>query len=262
MLNKKPRSWSDINVSQYKEIFKLKRDDFEEEDEYNIHLLSIVTDTSIEEIEEIDFDDYQFLLSSISFVYYPPTRPCKEVIQTSAGPLYYLKDYNTISIGEFIDLENLFTNNIIDNLSTIFSIVYRVKDIKNSLLFLDTFEPYGDWIFHRSPLFDGISINEVYGIINDYIAFRSAFYENYEGLFDGTPSDDGEETYDENQSVLSRAENAKEEQRQKSLHKWGWDLFLYKLTKNDPTKMEEVTKMPLIQAMNILSMKKELGLPD
>ena len=65
-----------------------------------------------------------------------------------------------------------------------------------------------------------------------------------------------------NESIISKSQRINEEKRQKSLKKWGWDIFLLRLAQNDSTKISKVTSMQLLQAFNVLSMKKELGLPD
>jgi hypothetical protein len=139
--------------------------------------------------------------------------------------------------------------------------LYRQKDIKNSLLFPDTFEPYGNWIYHRESLFNNISVGDVFGVVQTFIDFRTNLLEQYDGLFDTGISQE-EEEFDVNESVIERAEKRKEEDRQKKLMKWGWDIFLLRLAQNDSTKMDSVTTMPLLQALNILSMKRELEIND
>lgn len=261
MVNSRPNSWNEITVAKFVELYSLNRDEFKTEDEYNIHLLSILTDTDVEELEEIEFEEYENLLRSISFIRTLPSKPPKHYVKTEAGLLHLKDNFNTLTIGEFVDLENLFTQGYIKNLPIILAILYRQKDIKKSLLYLDRFEPYGDWIFHRAQLFYDLPITEVYGICNKYLEFRTDIFEKYSGLFDEV-GDDSEEAFDENESVIARAEKRKEEARQKSLKKWGWDVFILRLAQNDPIRLDEATKIPLLQALNILAMKKELGIQE
>jgi len=252
-----PKSWNDISVSQYQEIYDTENN----EGGFNIHLLSVIADISVEEIEELPYDEYVQMFDDISFINTPPRSIPKPFITTPAGLLYLINDLNQIQLGEFIDLENLFTQGFIKNIQVILAILYRQKEMKKSLLYVDEYEKYGDWIFHRAPLFNDININDVYGVIPKYLEFRTNILESYSGLFDESGSDE-EEEFDPNESVIARSERRKEEGRQKSLKKWGWDIFLLKIAQNDPTKLDLATKMPLLQALNILSMKKELGLPD
>jgi len=48
--------------------------------------------------------------------------------------------------------------------------------------------------------------------------------------------------------------------KEKRLEKWGWNSLILKLADNDILKVEQVSKLPLIQCFNILAMRVELGL--
>lgn len=258
MVNIIPNSWSDVSVSRFQELYELEN--MITDDEKNDLLLSILCDTALDEIEALDYNEYQTLLSKLSFINQLPNRTAKDFIHTKAGTLYRIKNLSTISLGEFIDLENLITSNHIQNLKTILSIFYRqIIKSEKPLLFPDKIEEYGDWIFHRESLFDDIRIIDVYGIIQEYLNFRKDLYERYEGLFDGDGTED-DSPIDENESIISKAERIKEEKKQKSLKKWNFDLILYRLSKQNPLKIDETAKMPVIQAFNVLSMCKELNL--
>jgi len=256
MLNKEPKTWSDITVQQFIDLNELNSMEFEIEDEYNVHLLSIITDTSIDEINQLEYDKFNELVEQFNFIRKLPTRQPSPIINTSAAQ-FHLVSFNELSIGEFIDLEYFFTNDYIVNLKTILAILYRQKTIHNSPLILDEFEDYGNWIFHREPLFEEICIGEVYGILPNYIKFRTDFFEKYDGLLGGPVEDDDEPIQGE--SIVSRAERIKENERQKSINKWGWDMFLYQLANNDVSRINEASKINLVQAFNSLSMKRELG---
>jgi len=252
-----PKSWANITVTQFKEIFIYKKDEFETIEDYYSQILSVVTDLSIDEIDGIDHSQFIEYIENIDFIYKMPNKIPKPYIETKAGKLYLKDNFNELTIGEFIDIENLLTQNYIQNINLLLSIFYRQKTDNSSLLFLDAFEKYGNWIYHRAPLFNNVSILDVYGVINKYLIFRKDFFERYAGLFDDSVVD--EEDIDETDSI-SKSEKMKDEEKQKNIKKWSWDLLIYKLSKNDPIKFEEATTMSVIQAFNIFSMKKELGL--
>jgi hypothetical protein len=258
MLNKQPKSWTEITVTQFIELMTLDRSLFESPDELNVQIMSILCDSSVEEIEELDFNEYQQILTNLIFSINPPTKQPKVVITTDAGPLHLITDFNIITLGEFIDLENLFTQGYLENFQIILAILYRQKELKKSLLFPDKFEDYGDYIFHRGPLFDNVSINDVYAIIPNYLKWRTELFERYEGLFQSTPDDDYEVEINENDSIIERATKMKEDAKEKNLKKWGWDIFIMRLAGGDSTKFDAVTSMSLMGALNSLSMKKEL----
>lgn len=258
MVNIIPNSWNDVSVSRFQELYEIE--DIDGEDEKNNLLLSILCDTALDEIENLDYKEYELLINKLSFINQLPNRTAKDFIHTEAGTLFRITNLSTITLGEFIDLENLITSNHIKNLKSILSIFYRqIIKSEQPLLFQDRLEEYGNWIFHREPLFDDVRIIDVYGVIQEYLEFRKDLYERYEGLFDGDGTVN-EEPIDENESIISKAERMKEEKKQNSLKKWNFDLILYRLSKQNPLKIDETAKMPVIQAFNVLSMCKELKL--
>ncbi len=255
-----PKSWNDIDIDTFIELHLLSKDNQMDEDELNINISSILLDLSIQEIEELNYEVFKSIITDLGFLLTPPKDTYKQYISTPAGILYFNEDFNQYTIGEFIDLNNLFNTGCIPNLKVILSILYRVKTIKKSLLYPDEYEKYGNWIYHRESLFSEIKITDVYGIINKFIKYRENFFEIYQGLFEDPIDPDAEEPNLESMSHSERNEYKKAEAKEKTLHKWNWDILLYKLANNDPLKLEEATNINLIQAFNTLSMQKELNL--
>lgn len=243
---------NEITIEQYLEAKKLNNDD----ENYYVELLSILMDISMDEVEEIEFDIFEDLIEQTKKLDFFSKKP-KDKLRILDEDLYLIDNFYSITLGEFIDLENLFSQDYFNNLSVILAILYRKKIIYDSPWKLDEIEPYGDYIFKRSTLFNDVILNDVYGIIPKYISFRDDLYTKYEGLFEAKEPDDEEEIDVNN---LSRMEMNKETERQKNVKKWGWDALVFKLAGNNPLKIDEVYKMPLIMAFNILAMTKELGM--
>ena len=252
-----PNNWLTINVAQFIELFSLDLKDYETVDDYYIQILSILSNQSIEDIEDIEYDDFKQHIANLNFIYRLPTKQPSIKLNIEDTDLY-LMDLTQITIGEFIDLEYFITDGYTKNLSLILSILYRRKTIHNSSFIIDEFEPYGNWIYHRAPLFNDICINDVYGVITNYLTFRSNIFETYQGLFDN--EDPEELDIDDSESFKSKLEKTKANNEGKAVRKWGWDALLLKLAKNDPSRLNEVTGMPLIQALNVLSMVRELNI--
>ena len=251
------KSWSDINIKTFIELTNIKIENYSTEDDYNVDVISAISDLTREEIENMDYKQYQEILLNLNFLKKLPSSKYSQSLLVNNKRLDFIGDFNNLSVGEFIDLEHYFSNDYYQNLPIILAILFRFK-IKQDEWFPDKFEEYGDYIYHRAPLFNSININQVYGIIESYIKWRTDLFETYEGLFDSTVDED--EPYDEipNQNIIAKAEAVKEEKKQKAIKKWGWYIFLLRLANNDITKLDDVVKVNLIQALNILSCKKEL----
>lgn len=256
-------TWNDITVSQFIELNELKPEDCKDLDEFVLIRLSILFNTSPEEIGELYEPEFNEKLSQVSFLSKPPQNKCKPLLNLGEITLYKIEDFNTITIGEYIDLEHFFETDFIKNLKLILATVYRQKEIKNSPLFPDQFEKYGNYIFHRQDLFDQVKITDVYGVINEYITFRQNLMELYTGLFeDPVSTDEAEEEFNEFESIKERAQRRKEEEAEKNKQKWSWFYWLYKLAQENHISLDQASGIPLIEAFNIMAMKKELNIQD
>ena len=104
-------------------------------------------------------------------------------------------------------------------------------------------------------MFEDIKITNVYGVISKYLTFRSDIYKTYEGLFQE------KEDFDDDDSEYTKGMTTKEleaYQMENNVSKWSWELLLMKICNNDPLGIDKATEMPIIQALNILSMLREL----
>lgn len=261
-MNQQPKSWNDVSVAQYKEIYSIDRGDYNLMEKYQIQIFSILSDTEPEYFEDVSYPEFTKIQESFSFIQYKPTRPPSQKILTPAGELFLYDDFKKYTIGEWIDLEHFHKDSIEENLGIICTIFYRqLLPNPNPLLFTNKYEPYGDWIYLRESLFDSVPVGIVYGITTKFLEFRETLYADYSGLFDDVP-EESDDDIDPNESIIEKAKRIQEEQKDKLSEKWGWDLLLYRLAKMENKSIQEVTGMPLIQALNMLSMKKEMKLPD
>lgn len=261
-MNQQPKSWNNVTVAQYKDVYSLDVKEYSLIEKYQIQVFSILSDTEPEYFEDISFQEFSKIQESFSFIQYQPNRPPSQKITTQAGDLYLYDDFKKYTIGEWIDLEHFHEHSIEQNIGLIATIFYRqLIPSENKLLFLDKFEPYGDWIYLRESLFDDVPIGLIYGISTRFLDYRTKLYADYSGLFDDAPIDDDSDI-DPNESVIEKAKRIQEEKKDQLAKKWGWDLLLYRLAKMENKSIQEVTSMPLIQALNMLSMKKEMKLED
>jgi hypothetical protein len=238
---KKPNSWYNISIAQYKELIA-------ESPENELDVLSILLDTPLGELGDMNINDLQDYLSGLNFI--SESLPTTSIDFEINGDVFYKKDLNSLTVGEFIDLEYLFTNDYMDNLSKIVAIVWR-RELSNDRYNGQELEPYGMWLNKRGDIFeDEVGIGYVFPIITEYLKFRANIFKLYEGLFDGGGEDIDEEDIDE--------EETKRPKEKDNSGKWGWDIMLLKIANNDALKIEEASNIPLIQAFNVLAMRKEL----
>ena len=77
---------------------------------YQIDVLSALTDSNISDFEELDIDELGELTKQIKWINSDPSRRYKNKLDN-----YVLKPFSKLSLGEFIDLEYYFSNNYLEH---------------------------------------------------------------------------------------------------------------------------------------------------
>lgn len=241
-----PKSWSEIDVFQFKEIRSLYT--IEEAFTREVEILATLADINSDDLEDLDVEEVGAMLRDINFINSEPSKNYKHTLDH-----WMVKSISKLTVGEFIDLEYFFANDYIKHLTHIAAVRYKRHTVNE---WGDvTLEPYKYSPFDRSELFDEYCINDIYGLITEYLSFREGFMEKYELLFQ---ADEVEEEEEEPKPKTSQ--DVKAERENKSAIKWSWERLLYSLCQEDITKFDQVTDMPLVLTFNMLAMKKELNL--
>lgn len=236
-----PKNWSQITTNQFIELKALKEEDFGSLFLYNLEVLSIATDTDPDELDEIEPEVLVDYVYQLNFLRHEPSKTAVREIDN-----LYFKPFMNLTLGEFIDLEYYFSNDFVNNLTKICAICYRQQKVDewDNLIY----EPYRFNPEHYAYRFEWRPISETYGVVPEYLKFRTELMQSYENLFmpDIEESDDLD------------PEDLKEEQEEQKVKKWGWEKVIYDLAGEDITKADQITDLPLIMVLNFMSMKYEL----
>jgi len=246
-------SWNDFSVEKFQQLIIEFKENTEED---NIDILSFCLDVSPEEIEQLSYEDYVNYCNKMSFIYSTPSSKIYNSLQVK-NYNFYLKTFNDLTLGEYVDLEN-YVKEPIENLHLILAVMYRQMESGGDTLNPPQYEKYSHYVQHRSSLFKQANINFCYGIIEYFLKFRKEILEKYAGLFE---ENNNEELKEEELNKLNRTERIEvvnAEKQEKKRQKWGWFQLIYSLSNNDILKMEAVTNLPLIQCLNVLAMKAEM----
>ncbi len=237
---KLPKEWSQISVSQFLEIRSLSSEDgmFN----YQIDVLSALTDSNISEFEELDIDELSELTKQIKWIQADPSRRYKSKLDK-----YVLKPFSKLTLGEFIDLEHYFSNNYLEHFCHILALLYR-RTSKN-VYGDDIIEPYEYSPRDRLDWYLDYPITDVYGLIPEYIKFRENFTNTYTNLLVDVVTDD---------EVLEDADEIKEQKREQEKQKFAWESTIMALCNDDLSKFNSILEMPVVLVFNILGMKKTL----
>jgi len=209
---------------------------------YQIDVLSALTDSDISEFEELDIDELTVLTEQIKWINSEPSKRYKNKLDK-----YVLKPFTKISLGEFIDLEHYFSNNYLDHFCHILALLYR-RTSKN-VYGDDIIEPYNYSPSDRLDWYLDYKITDVYGLIPEYIKFRENFTNTYTNLLVDVVTDD---------EVLDDADEIKEQKREQEKQKFAWESTIMALCNDDLSKFNDILDMSAVLVFNILGMKKTL----
>jgi len=241
-----PKQWSDISVEQFIEISQIDKD--QGANGYNSELISIVTDMTYEEVDELDLDD---MVQMVNDMKWSNTQPSKQYKHELLG--MKIKPLSKLCLFEYIDLDYYFNDNYHTNLDKICAILYRQTKVNEwGEVVLETYD-YD--INTRAEKFLDLPITDVYGIVAEFLKFRENFLDVYKNLFG-----EAEEELTADDKAAMEPEEIKEVEKEVKENKWSWERMIYGLTDGDITKSEAVGALPLTYVFNMLGMKKELDI--
>jgi hypothetical protein len=241
-----PKKWSNISVEQFIEISQIDKD--QGANGYNSELISIVTDMTYEEVDELDLDE---MVQMVADMKWSNTQPSKQYKHELLG--MKIKPLSKLCLFEYIDLDYYFNDNYHTNLDKICAILYRQTKVNEwGEVVLETY----DYDIHvRAEKFLDLPITEVYGIVSEFLKFRENFLDVYKNLFG-----EAEEELTADDKAAMEPEEIKEVEAEVKNNKWSWERMIYGLTDGDITKSEAVGALPLTYVFNMLGMKKELDI--
>lgn len=245
---KLPDSWFDVSVDQFIQLNNIQYSEFDSVLSYRIEQLCILSDTSIDDEcwSEIDVGDLQEVFSKMSWLTTQPSTRYKKDLD-----VFKIKELKNITLGEFIDIDSVFSTNYILKLPDICSILYRkfkYDEWEHLLL-----EPRKYDEQARANIMLDFKITDVYGVITEYLTFKKNFITAFEHLFQ-----DPETSVEEEPVELLTPDERAALNKEKMLLKWNWERIIYNLSDGDMTKFDAITELPLIFVFNQLAMRKEL----
>lgn len=238
-----PNSWKDVKLYQYQDLVNLNSEGKGVFEKY-IEYLSILTDTESEEWEDLDIEEVSVIIRNLEWLKKAPSSNYKTKINDLT-----LINLNTLTLGEYIDIDYFIGDGVFKNFHKILAILYKKTKIDEWGEI--KFEPYSFNLDARSEIFLDESIDDVFGIINHYNIFKENFINNYSNLFN---PDIPEEDLDPIEELT--IEDKREIEKEKERAKWSWESLIYNLCKGDLTKYNEVLDLPLIFVFNQITFKK------
>ena len=247
-----PDSWFDVRVDQFVQLNNIQYSEYNSVLSYRIEQLCILSDTSIDDEcwEELDVPRLQEVFVKMNWLNTQPNTSYKREIGE-----FKIKELNTMTLGEFIDIDTVFSINYILKLPEICAILYRKYKLNEWGHIV--FEPRNYSEAERAELILDFKITDVYGVITEYLNFKKNFITAFEHLFQEPDIDDEPEELDKSQMTQEELTAVNNE---KMIQKWNWERIIYNLSDGDITRFDTITDLPLVYVFNQLAMRKDLKL--
>ena len=158
-----PESWSEVTISQLREILDL---DTTNKMKYAIEVASILSDTDTETIRGLSATYLNEVNKSLGFIHELPKLGYSNNF-TVDGQLYAVNDFKYFTLGQWIDIEML-GKDWKSNLHKILAVIYLpATEVKGKLVI----EKYDGKIDDRAEVMDKMKVSEVYS--------ASVFFSNF-----------------------------------------------------------------------------------
>lgn len=143
-------------------------------------------------------------------------------IDTPTFEDYHLVDINKMTVGEWVDFESKLKMDDADNIiHNLLSVIVRKENIEYDS---NNNSVRADHFYNNMDVVSAISY------LNNFMVQREYVYSSYKDLFESNEEDDTGGS--------------------KNVVKWGWIGFLFDLCDKDITKLEEISKMSILLALN------------
>lgn len=247
---KLPKNWSGISVEKFIQLKGIDENDFATHLSFRMEQIFILTGTEPDDDvwDVTPADDLTVMIKQLDFLKSSPSHNFKKKIKR-------LNYKESITLGEFIDLEYLCGINYFEKLPEICAMLYR----KNSLNEWghNIIEPRGYDESKRAETFLNISINDIYGVLQSYLNLKKKILDSYGEMLNEVDNDEELEVEaQENEEKTS--EDLDAEKQQQLANKWAWERVIHHYSQKSNLTFREVTNLPLIFFMNQLAMFHDL----
>lgn len=250
-----PSNWHQVTLVQYNELAQLDEVEWDSATEKVMESLAILCNTGADdpEIEQLSVDQLFELFGNIKWL---KTAPPLSVSQT--WNQLSLKPWNLLTLGEFIDIENLAMSSATPSINMLCAVAY--KQSKTNSWGVTEWEPYQYDVYARAEQFEHLPVTKALGLLKSYGDFRHSFMKSYEQLF----SDAGVQDKELDTAELAGLDgleliNAKKGlEKERKMLKWSWESTIWHLSNQDITKFDAIFNTSLIMVFNILSMRHTL----
>lgn len=173
-----PEGWNEINLAKFVEFSGYKWSEMTKS-ESMIQQTSILLDIDPDTVEKFKISQLKEIYDNLTWCNSEPSLNNMDIITIGEVEYGFIPSMNDISVGEWIDLETLLTENSVSNLPRIFALLYRPITKKvNTTYEIEEYD--SSKLQSRSELFaEKLSICDIYGSFIFFYLFGKELSQLY-----------------------------------------------------------------------------------
>ena len=131
-------SWADVTLEKW---VKLAHKDNETKVEEALKVIDTLTDIPKKLVKELALSDVANIMSKVAELQAKQDTKLKRIIEINGIEYGFHPDLDSISLGEYADIEQFIKNGIDKNLPELMAVLYRpVKEKKNDIYIIDAYD--------------------------------------------------------------------------------------------------------------------------
>lgn len=247
MVLKLPNDWTDVSVEKFVQLKSFEQKDFATNLSFRLEQLFTVTGTTADDDvwDVMPAEELTALIKKLDFLTGSPSHNFKPEIKN-----FHYKE--SLTLGEFIDLEYLCGINYFEKLPEICAILYRKNSINE--WGHNVIEPRGYNESERAEEFLDIPIGDVYGVLQSYLNLKKKILDAYGEMLNEVDKNEEIEIPEEELTP----EDLEAETKEKLANKWAWERVIHHYSQKSNLTFREVTNLNLVFFMNQLAMFHDL----
>ena len=231
-------SWKDVTLEKWVKLMSFHKLTKSKEAQETIATLSNIPKKLI---NELALKDVSRLMSLLAELQQDKNSSLKKVIEIDGKRYGFHPNLDDITLGEWADIETFIKSKIENNMPEIMAILYRpiIEETQSGIY---TIEAYDGNIAIRAEQMKKMSSVEVQSALVFFLGFRERIISEFSIIFDAKAKG--------NEDAIATESFAE---------KWGYFGVMYRLCNADISKLEQITKLNLLEAFTWLSYETDLN---
>ena len=228
--------WEDVTVEKWMKLLEFHMDSKSFE---AIETISEMSDIPKDLIKQLELSDVAIIMSKLGKLQTKDDTQLKRLLTIDGKEYGFHPDLDSITLGEYADLEQFIKLGINKHLPEVMAILYRPIVEKQGEVY--SIEAYDGEIKIRAEQMKKMSAIQVQSALVFFLSFREGICRDFAIIFDNSA-----EGNDDAIATESFAD------------KWSWFGVMYRLTNADISKLETITKLGLLECLTWLSYETDL----